>query len=85
MTSNQLPPGLLPYHLTSFPGYRGSAFGFGVMVIEGEEVTPSAPEGEVRGAGLGCFGELCLWVVHVYVYGAFVFMPHLFFILFTID
>ena len=47
MTSNQLPPGLLPYHMTSFPDYKGSAFGFGVMVVEDWEVAPSAPEGEV--------------------------------------
>ena len=57
MTSNQLPAGLLPYHLTSFPGYNGSAFGFGVMVIDDPEVTLSAPKGEVRGAArVGCTG-----------------------------
>lgn len=49
MTSNQLPARLLPYHMTSFPEYKGSAFGFGVMVIQDWEVAPgTAPEGEVR-------------------------------------
>lgn len=48
MTSNQLPPTLLPYHLTSFPDYNGSAFGFGVMVIDDPEVADAAPKGEVR-------------------------------------
>ena len=49
MTSNQLPAHLLPYHMTSFPEYKGSAFGFGVMVIQDWEVAPgTAPEGEVR-------------------------------------
>lgn len=47
MTSNQLPAALLPYHLTSFPDYNGSAFGFGVMVIDDGEVSPSSPKGEV--------------------------------------
>jgi hypothetical protein len=46
MTSNQLPSHMLPYHMTS--GYKGSAFGFGVSVIDDWEVTPSLPEGEVR-------------------------------------
>ena len=49
MASNQLPAHLLPYHMTSFPEYKGSAFGFGVMVIQDWEVAPgTAPEGEVR-------------------------------------
>lgn len=52
MTSNQLPQNLLPYHLTSFPGYNGSAFGFGVMVIDTPEVTLSSPKNEVSWAGM---------------------------------
>lgn len=58
MTSNQLPPALLPYHLTSFPGYNGSAFGFGVMVIDDAEVAGSAPKGEVG---------LCVFVWDLFV------------------
>jgi len=52
MTTNQLLPAQLPYHLTSFPDYEGSGFGFGVMVIGEGEVSLSSPLGEVSWAGM---------------------------------
>lgn len=52
MTTNQLLPEHLPYHLTSFPDYEGSGFGFGVMVIGEGEVSLSSPLGEVSWAGM---------------------------------
>ncbi len=52
MTTNQLLPSQLPYHMTSFPDYEGSGFGFGVMVIGEGEVSLSSPRGEVSWAGM---------------------------------
>jgi CubicO group peptidase (beta-lactamase class C family) len=52
MTMNQLLDEQLPYHLTSFPDYEGSGFGFGVMVIGEGEVSLSNPLGEVSWAGM---------------------------------
>jgi CubicO group peptidase (beta-lactamase class C family) len=52
MTSNQLLPHQLPYHMAGFPDFEGSGFGYGVMVVGDGEVSPSSPLGEVSWAGL---------------------------------